>query len=325
VRLVAGVAVVAVAVEIVERVMLARLAATPDPEPIGDVSFPAERIRTITTADQGSLHVVERGAGQPVVLLHGHGANVDTFALLASPIAASGRHVVGLDLRGFGRSSKVPEDFGFRGLVDDVALVLDRLDLHEAIVVGHSMGGAVALGLAIYRSEVAARVRGFVLVNGTARGPADNRRNRAQVVALDWPGLERLGHHPRHGVVLTRANFGTSPRLSHVEAARVIGTGSPVAARRGFARRLLGTDLTEHLPNIHHPVLLLAGSADRVVAARESTRMAGLLPDARVEVFPGAGHMLPLERVDAVAERIVRFAEELDPAAAARAGPEPAL
>ena len=80
-----------------------------------------------------------------------------------------------MDHRGFGRSSAVPDEFEFEGLIDDVAMVLEHLDLHDAVVVGHSIDGAVALGLGACRGdEVADRVSALVLLSGTSRGrPTD--------------------------------------------------------------------------------------------------------------------------------------------------------
>ena len=129
--------------------------------------------------------------------------------------------------------------------------------------------------------------------------------------ASEWERFERLGRHPRHGLALARWNFGDAPSKVQVEAARAIGLDSPVARRRGFARRLLGTDLTAHLADVRLPVLVLAGSRDRVVAPRESVRLGELLPDARVEILEGAGHMLPIERAQEVVERVLAFADEL--------------
>ena len=94
-----------------------------------------------------------------------------------------------------------------------------------------------------------------------------------------------------------------------MEATRAIGLASPVARRQGFARRLLGVDLTEQLGSVDVPVLALTGSSDRVISARESERLVRLLPDARLEVFPNTGHMLPMERSDEVAALILQFAD----------------
>jgi pimeloyl-ACP methyl ester carboxylesterase len=299
-------------IELIERQVLAGMDASSDhPEPDPDAA--PVQVRRMRTSSAGELHVEERGSGRPIVLLHGHGATVGTFSRLAPRLAANGHRVVALDQRGFGRSSAVPGDFTFRGLLEDVVVVLEELDLRDAVIVGHSMGGAVALGVAVQFPEVTdERVRGLVLLNSTARGPADDRRHRALVTAMDWPYLERLSRHPRHGVVLTRGNFGSRPRLSDVETARLVGLESPIAPRRGFARRLLGTDLTDDLSNVELPVLAVSGSADRVISARETEQLASLLPNAQLRIFDGGGHMLPLEFAAALADEIVAFAEAID-------------
>ena len=244
--------------------------------------------RTIPTLDGGRLHVEERGDGPAVVLLHGHGATLDVFSKLAPRLAGRHRRVIAVDQRGFGRSTPVPDGYAFAGLVDDLATVLEAGDVRDAVLVGHSMGGAVALGLAVLRPEVvAARVRGIVLLNSTARGPSDDRLHRAWIRALDWPVLERVSSHPFHGAVLTRGNFGAAPRRTDVEAARQIGLQSPVAARRGFSRRLLGTDLSDDLGSVDVPVLALAGASDRVVPPGESTAPGRAPPDGRPARLPG--------------------------------------
>lgn len=300
------------ALDLWERRLLAGLDGSLDGDE-ADADEPLVSVHAIATPDGGRLHIEDRGSGRPVVLLHGHGAALGTFAKLAPRLVAAGHRVVAIDQRGFGLSSAIPDAFDFLGVLDDTAAVLEALDLRDAIIVGHSTGGMVALGLALHHPEVVnQRVRGLVLLNSTARLPADDRRNRALVAAMDWPVLERLSRHPRHGVVLTRGNFGVGPHRQDVEAARLIGLESPVASRRGFSRRLLGTDLTAELPNVQVPVLAIGGSADRIVAARESMRLGRLLPNARVHIFDGAGHMLPMERAAAVSDLIVDFAIRLD-------------
>ena len=298
----------AAAMAVYEQRILIELATTPDPDAGRDFTFPASRTHQIITPDGGRIHVEECGSGCPVLLLHGHGATLDTFALLAPRLAEHGRRVVAMDQRGFGRSSPVPPAFDLWGLCDDAATVLDALGLRHAMVVGHSMGGAVALGLAISRPEILSEhVAGLVLINSSARGPADRLLARARAAALDWAVVERLSHDPRHGIVFARKNFGVDARRSHVAAARAIGFDSPVRRRRGFARRLLGIDLTDALATIRLPVLALAGAADRVVPPEGSAEIAALIPGARFELLEGAGHMLPMERSADVADLIAQF------------------
>lgn len=293
--------------------VLLQLSARPDPDADREFRFPGAQTHVVDTGDGGHLHVEECGSGRPVLLLHGHGASMRTFSLMAGPLAAAGCRVIAMDQRGFGRSSPVPPLFGFSGLVRDTATVLDALDLRGTVVVGHSMGGGVALGLAIDSPEtVAERVAAIVLINSSGRGPADRPVTRAKVTALDLRFLERLGRHPRHGLVLARANFGPEPTRSHVNAALTIGIDSPVERRRGFARRLLGIDLTRALSRVDVPVLVLVGAADAVVPPADSRRTVALIPGARMEIFEGAGHMLPFERSEQVVEQILALAAQIE-------------
>src|SRR4051812_42007314 len=104
-----GVVAVVVAVELLERVALARLdgpaGAERDP-----VDVPPVRSHMLATPDGGSLHVAERGEGRVVLLLHGHGAALDTFDLLTEGLARRGWRTVAFDLRGFGGSSAVHDE-----------------------------------------------------------------------------------------------------------------------------------------------------------------------------------------------------------------------
>lgn len=303
---------VTAAMTVYERRLLAALDGDTDPDVDGEPTLCADAVHDIVTPDGATVHIEECGAGRAVVLLHGHGANLRIFAELATRLAGGGLRVVAIDQRGFGGSSATPPTFGFGGLIDDLATVLATLDLRQAIVVGHSMGGAVALGLAVQRRDVVAdRVAALVLVNSSARGPADRPLQRMRATALDLPLAERIGRHPRHGLLLSRANFGAEVRRSQLAAVRTIGLASPVARRQGLTRRLLGIDLRGQLAGVDIPVVVLAGGADRVVPASESEQLVQLLPDGRLTVFEGAGHMLPMEHTAEVADAIVALAAGL--------------
>ncbi|MGI9028365.1 MAG: alpha/beta fold hydrolase [Ilumatobacteraceae bacterium] len=184
----------AVAAARYQRRVLSALLAAADADEDVDLRFPGTTTHRVPTPDGGHLHVQECGAGPTVLLLHGHGSNLGIFGLLAGYLQSAGHHVVAMDQRGFGRSSTVPQAFAFDGSVDDVAMVLGWLDLHQVIVVGHSMGGAVALGLAIGKPQVVPRA-------GPRRRPGQQHRARS-------------GRRPRH------ASAGPGARLTTRRARR---------------------------------------------------------------------------------------------------------
>ena len=144
-------------------------------------------------------------------------------------------------------------------------------------MVGHSLGGAVALGLAIHRPEVVdARVSALVLINSSARGPTDRWLTRARVAALDWTFVESVSRHPDHGIALARQLRSPALPESHRGRPRH-RLRQPGCASTRAARQLLGIDLVDALSTVRVPVLVLAGSSDRVVSPAAPASTASLI------------------------------------------------
>ncbi len=101
------------------------------------------------------------GAGQPLVLLHGGYGNTGMFGPNL-PALAEGRQVIAVDLQGHGRTADVDRPVRFETMADDIAALIEHLGLHQADVMGYSLGGGVALQTAIRHPE---RVRKLVLVS----------------------------------------------------------------------------------------------------------------------------------------------------------------
>lgn len=128
---------------------------------------PAPRIVRIPVAG-GELTAAVWGSGDPVVLaVHGITASHRAWGLVAAKM--TGGTLVAPDLRGRGASADLPGPCGMTAHADDCAAVLDAMDVHDAVVVGHSMGGFVA---AVLAHRYPARVRRLVLVDGGAPLPA---------------------------------------------------------------------------------------------------------------------------------------------------------
>jgi pimeloyl-ACP methyl ester carboxylesterase len=117
------------------------------------VEVEPEGTLTVVTPDAATLHVVTGGAGQPVVFLHGFALTAQAWAPQLVAVAGAGYHAVAYDARGHGASST-----GFRGfsrelLADDLAAVLEALDLHDVVLVGHSLGGVTITETAYQHPE----------------------------------------------------------------------------------------------------------------------------------------------------------------------------
>src|SRR5690348_13965862 len=125
------------------------------------------------------------GDGPPIVLLHGLAGHAGEWADTASWLTGIA-HVVALDARGHGRSERRPGDVSHRARVDDVAFVLDRLELAPVVLVGQSLGGVTALSVAARYRE---RIRGLVLVEASPSRGGDARQMAEDVGASlrQWP------------------------------------------------------------------------------------------------------------------------------------------
>ena len=120
--------------------------------------------RSVPTPDGGSLHVMERGDGRPLMLLHGITLSAEVWAPQLNQLADRYR-VIAVDLRGHGQSTAGRDGYGIPRLATDVATVLEALDLDDAVLVGHSMGGMTVMQFCDDHADVLSRrVAGVVFV-----------------------------------------------------------------------------------------------------------------------------------------------------------------
>jgi pimeloyl-ACP methyl ester carboxylesterase len=283
---------------------------------------PGDRARTVAN-DGVRLHVREwPGGGDDVLLIHGLASSSHIWDLVASRLVRLGLHPVAYDQRGHGRSSKPSSGYGFDRTTDDAAAVIRSTRLHRPIVVGHSWGANVALELALRRARV---IGGTVLLDG---GFITMRER------FDWTTAKRTLSPPAFGGVTVdrflrrvHRNLGRTipitPELDEVflSLVRVDPQGRirPRLSRANHLRilhALWEQDTFGLLERVRVPTLILAarsrsgGSAaseferDKAIAAR---RVRTIGPPVSFEWIEGI-HDVPLQRPEAVARRIARFA-----------------
>jgi pimeloyl-ACP methyl ester carboxylesterase len=252
-------------------------------------------MQTTTTtgyADVNGLHLYHEttGSGTPVVLLHGGMLNIELGFPELVPELASRHQVVAVELQGHGRTADIPRAITPAASAGDVVGLLDHLGLDRAHVVGHSMGAAVALELAVAHPD---RVRSVVAVSATVRPD----------------GMHEDFSDPEKMAVSTRM-----PTADDFEQMRsTYRRLSPHPDRfEEFLGRLSqsNADLVgwtdEQLAGITAPTLLVIGDHD-FTTVRHAALMLELIPGSQLAVLPGTTHMEAPRRTDLLVPMLRRF------------------
>lgn len=248
--------------------------------------------------DDGALISYEvRGEGPvPVVFLHGFAAALTTWDDIV-PLFSPDRYTLYLlDLKGFGRSSKpAGARYDPQAQADAVAAFMEGLDLSGAVLVGHSLGGGIAL-LVLLRTPAGARIGKLVLITPAAypqRLPPVMRLMRHRL-----PGLVLLHLLPLR--VMVRRTLGyVFFRRSAITPERVARYVS-CFDREGIDEVFIATcrtldparyaGVTELYRTITVPTLVVAGENDRVVSPSHAFRLVADIPCARLALIPACGH-----------------------------------
>ena len=256
------------------------------------------------------LWYVERGAGTPVVLVHGFPLDHTMWAGQTDGVLAERCRVIAPDLRGFGRSPVQGDKVTMEQFADDLASLLDAMGISEPVVLcGLSMGGYITFQ---FWRKYAARLQGLILCD--TRAGADSPEVAAGRLAM----ADRLQHEPPTllAETMTQKLFAESTYTRHPEVVegvrRVMTSTNPhgiAAAARGMAER---PDMTASLGQIDCPTLVLVGEQDVVSPPGMMQEMAEAIRGSAFVTISAAGHMAPLENPAEVNAAISAFLADED-------------
>ena len=260
----------------------------------------------LSTAEGEITHLHDVGEGTPVVFLHGSGTGVSAAAnwWLTLPAVQSSVRAIAPDLIGFGATIQAPDaTYGIREWGAHTLRVLDALDIDKAWLLGNSLGGWIALQLAIEHPD---RVLGVISMGTGGSAPT------AAIKAHASPNIEHAA--------LRRSfeGFVTDPALvtDAMVAARQVVAEYEVASGRLDrviqARERDRAALPLHndaLAELDLPVLLVHGLADHVIPPARTWELVNVIPTADAVVFQGCGHWSQIERADAYAELVTNFVQ----------------
>lgn len=269
-----------------------------------------------------ALYAEERGQGAPVVLLHGLGGSTYSWRFIA-PVLARNHRVIAIDLKGFGRSSKVFDTaYSAADQARLIANFLVRRRLTNVTLIGHSFGGQVAMLTTLeFNRREPRRIRNLALLDV----PALPQPLTPVVAFMQQPLLPYALFTAVPPPVMTRLALASSPlqRLQRpYNEADVAAYSRPLwnaAARHAYvqtARQIVpeGLDsIVRHYPSIRQRTLLVWCTQDQVVPLATGTSLLRMLPNARLEQLDGCNHAPNDEAPQALAAALARFLDRSTP------------
>jgi len=290
--------------------------------------LPPEDLGVVSSADGTEIAVRAAGPADAPILVFVHGFSLDmtTWQGQWTDLADRYRCVL-LDLRGLGRSATPASgELTVAAMADDLAAVLEA---HvpagrPAVVVAHSVGAMVVFALAATRAELfRSRVAGLVVIGGAAgdllRGAMGSIASALRLRVGSLPNAARRLNAARRvlfarpgdaaALAVRLTQFGPDAPPELVDRIVTLAARAPSSVWTDGLAGVLEADVTASLGEVDVPVLVVVGDADRVTPPASAVALVGALPDARLAVVPGAGHVAMLERPEEVNERIAAFAD----------------
>jgi pimeloyl-ACP methyl ester carboxylesterase len=268
---------------------------------------------------------IRAGSGPALLLLHGIGNNCQTWAGVIDRLAET-HTVIAPDLLGHGNSDKPRGDYSIAAYANGMRDLLTVLDIEQATVVGHSLGGGIALQFAYQFPE---RCQRLALVGSGGLGPELSAGLRAATLPgaeLVVTALAGASGPLRFGFEMIEKAGRTAgwKRVGDLaQAGEALWALKDAEARRAFLRTLRGVvdargQAVTALDRLYLadaiPMLVVWGSRDPIVPAQHAETVRELVPSARVEVFRGAGHWAHLDEPERFCDVLLDFIAATEPA-----------
>jgi len=294
--------------------MILALASGGVPSAAKQSSSLARRSTMVDTRDGTQIHFRDWGPGRPIVFAAPWGLCSDWWDIPVINFSTKGWRCVTFDRRGHGRSDDPCHGYDFDTLADDIAAVMDRLDLKNVVLVGHSLGGAEAVRyLTRHQGQ---RVSHAVLIAPTTpfqMKTNDNPSGRPREVIEK--AIESLKHDlPRIATEAAPDFFGAPKYTVSTQTldwwCRMLLDRVSIKVLSDLFKVMNETDFRPELRTIRTPTLILQGDADKSAQLELTGRPTHeLIPGSRLIVYENAPHGLPYTDMDRMLSDIVAFAE----------------
>ena len=261
--------------------------------------------------DGHKTHYVEQGSGDPVILIHGFNYDLETWMTNMDALAANNK-VYALDLWGFGFSTREPLDYGYDLYVDQLRLFMDYLDIPQASLIGHSMGGGIAISFSVNYPQRVARTVLLDAVGIPRKIPLRGRLFMLPIVPELLLGLKTNAvrqmnlrdfwiHNPE---LITEEYFAKVSRFQQIKGT----TESMLTILRKDFFNTLDNEI-QALAELNIPTLIIWGRWDQSVPLDSGHKMHQILKGSRLEILEEAGHLANFDQSDQFNALVLDFLE----------------
>ncbi|MDQ3986079.1 MAG: alpha/beta hydrolase [Actinomycetota bacterium] len=288
-----------------------------------------ERSRKITMDDGATIFIEEVGppARAGVIFIHGSALRTDLWHYQLDGI--DGRRCIFFDMRGHGFSQPTgEEEFSVQRMAKDLDAIIADCDLEEVVIVGHSIGGMIALELGSARPDLlGSPIKGIVLTNTTYRPPMETIAGGAAVARF-----ERLARRPLDLIGKQSQRIDYLRRIIRPSDALFWGVSFAAFGPKASAKQIDFTydmlaetrsdvifdllkfyrafDVRDKLTEITVPVLVIGGAHDRITLPEASRMIADHLPKSELHILEDCGHMAMMERHEEFNQLVEQFCKE---------------
>ena len=258
------------------------------------------------------LHITDAGEGRPIVLIHGWPLSDEMYEYQYNDLIKNNFRAIGICLRGFGKSDKPYGAYNYDVHASDIKYVLDQLDVKDAVLVGFSMGGSIAIRyLSLYQD---AHVSKLVLCGAAA--PIWTQRNDFQynipqsavdeLIELNYKDRPQLIYNfgKIFSATETSLNKGICSWLDGIN----LSASSYATAQCLIALR--DTDLRPDLAKITIPTLIIHGKKDKICSFDLAEQMKAAINNSHIVAFENSGHSMFLEEKDKFNSELIKFAKK---------------
>jgi len=258
------------------------------------------------------LHVTDAGEGRPIILIPGWPLSDEMYEYQYNDLINKNFRVIGITLRGFGKSDKPYGRYDYDVHAEDILNILSELEVRDAVLVGFSMGGAIAIRVVSMDNE--ARISKLVLCGAAApiwTQRADFPYNLPQsavddLIALNFKDRPKLlsNFAKIFSATETSLNEGIGNWLNN------IGLSASSYATAQCLMALRDTDLRGKMAKINIPTLIMHGIKDKICSFDLAGQMKTGIANSQLVAFENSGHSLFLEETDKFNAELIKFAEK---------------